>query len=89
MKKTVTNRNIALVFDKTGSWPRLPKQTNKLNWIKVDFTKFVDEDEEEEQGQSTQPFDMSQLMNNPNLMNMMQNGNAPPTFEDSDDEDKE
>jgi prostaglandin-E synthase len=52
--KTIhTSRSIALVLQKVEQeaawWPRLLKaEGKKPNWLKVDFGRWVDEDEEEE-----------------------------------------
>eukprot|EP00928_Gymnodinium_smaydae_P095834 TRINITY_DN8321_c0_g2_i1.p1 TRINITY_DN8321_c0_g2~~TRINITY_DN8321_c0_g2_i1.p1 ORF type:complete len:193 (+),score=63.62 TRINITY_DN8321_c0_g2_i1:85-579(+) len=41
---------------KTGTWPRLSKES-KLSWIKVDWSKWADSDEEDEKG----AFDTNQM----------------------------
>lgn len=45
---------MAIYKKEDGYWPKLQKG-GKLNFLKVDFQKWVDEDEEEEEGQ--QPAD--------------------------------
>lgn len=45
---------MAIYKKEDGYWPKLQKG-NKLNFLKVDFAKWVDEDDEEEEGQ--QPAD--------------------------------
>ncbi|KAI8910924.1 HSP20-like chaperone [Gorgonomyces haynaldii] len=92
--KTVTNRNIQLVVDKKEQdqefWPRLQKEQGKLNWLKVDFSKFVDEDEDDEPQVPGQP-DFSQFMANMgqndqmNLESITQGMN----FEDKDEPDSD
>lgn len=50
-KYTLESRNIFLNIkkvNKTGYWPRLTKNTQKLPWINLDWNFYVDEDEEEE-----------------------------------------
>jgi hypothetical protein len=32
-----------------GYWPRLLKQSGRVNYLKTDFSKWVDEDEEDEE----------------------------------------
>lgn len=55
-KKHLTPRNLTMAIYKKedGFWPKLQKG-NKLNFVKVDFAKWVDEDDDEEEGQ--QPAD--------------------------------
>ncbi|KAJ9111834.1 hypothetical protein QFC20_002421 [Naganishia adeliensis] len=51
-KKSVTSRAIVLILRKkqlqAEFWPRLTKEKVKNNWIKTDFSKWVDEDEQDE-----------------------------------------
>ncbi|KAJ9101242.1 hypothetical protein QFC21_003461 [Naganishia friedmannii] len=51
-KKSVSSRAIVLILRKKQMqaefWPRLTKEKVKNNWIKTDFSKWVDEDEQEE-----------------------------------------
>ncbi|KAI8094672.1 HSP20-like chaperone [Thamnidium elegans] len=55
-KQHLTARNLTMAIYKKedGYWPKLQKG-GKLNFLKVDFQKWRDEDEEEEEGQ--QPAD--------------------------------
>ncbi|RXK36743.1 hypothetical protein M231_05978 [Tremella mesenterica] len=50
-KKMVTTRAIVLVLrkktPKAEYWPRLTKEKPNKNWIKTDFSKWVDEDEQD------------------------------------------
>lgn len=50
-KKVVTSRAIVLVLRKKTAraeyWLRLTKEKPNRNWIKTDFTKWVDEDEQD------------------------------------------
>ncbi|KAG9293062.1 hypothetical protein G9A89_016424 [Geosiphon pyriformis] len=51
-KRSLTGRNIILVLDKAehgqSYWPRLQKVKGKIPFLKTDFSKWKDEDEEEE-----------------------------------------
>lgn len=51
--KTVRDRNIELVLKKNEDdeafWPHLTKEKQKYHWLKVDFDKWVDEDEEDDE----------------------------------------
>ncbi len=50
-KKSITSRAIVLILRKKAAsaefWPRLTKEKVKNLWIKTDFSKWVDEDEQE------------------------------------------
>ncbi|KAF2401412.1 HSP20-like chaperone [Trichodelitschia bisporula] len=50
-----TNREIQLVLQKKDAkdefWPRLLKEKAKLHFLKTDFDKWVDEDEQDEAGE--------------------------------------
>lgn len=76
-------------------WPRLCKEKKKVFWLSVDFNRWRDEDDSEDEGNSNfnQDFDFSKLMNSQGGMNTM-NGEAnfdPTNINmddiDSDDED--
>lgn len=70
-KVTVSHRDISLVLVKTEAgpfWPRLLKSTQKMHFIHTDFSKWIDEDEEDEEmpedagaGGNFGNFDMSQF----------------------------
>lgn len=88
-----TDRNVHFHIVKKNQdeefWPRLlaDKHLEKTN-VKVDWSKFVDEDEDEEQGGFDMSalnggggFDMNQMMAAQNAAGMMDEGS------DSDDED--
>jgi cytosolic prostaglandin-E synthase len=50
-KFSLDSRNIFLNIQKKTSgpfWPRLTKESKKLNWVQIDWKHYVDEDEEEE-----------------------------------------
>jgi prostaglandin-E synthase len=50
VRRIPTARHVELIIPKEKEewWPRLLKTTAKVQWIKVDFNKWVDEDEENE-----------------------------------------
>lgn len=83
-KVSVSPRQIFLVIEKAdtdGHWPRLTKESGKhLSHIKVDWNKYVDEDEEDE----VQDFDMSKFGNFANFGGGDDDGQGEP---DSDDEE--
>jgi len=59
-----TSRHLELVIPKeeTKWWPRLLKNSGKVAWIKVDFNKWKDEDEEnDEEDTKFDNFDFSSL----------------------------
>ncbi|CAD5214805.1 unnamed protein product [Bursaphelenchus xylophilus] len=45
-----TDRHVELIINKKKPswWPRLLESKDKVQWIKVDFNKWIDEDDEEE-----------------------------------------
>ena len=49
-QKSVTGRNVAFILQKEQEdlpyWPRLIKDTKKMHYIALDFSKWCDEDEE-------------------------------------------
>jgi len=51
LRKISTDRRLEFVIpkEKAGWWPRLLKEKTKVPWIKVDFDKWKDEDEETEE----------------------------------------
>lgn len=71
-KKTETGRGISYILQKVKCekdyWPRLSNEKHRLRFIKTDFDKWVDEDEqdeepaaEEDMGMGGQGLDFSQL----------------------------
>jgi hypothetical protein len=69
----IGNRNIALSVEKetTGAkfWPRLQKSAGKLSFVKTDFSKYVDEDEDDEA--PFNPYANPQASLNEEMMKMM------------------
>ncbi|VDK85945.1 unnamed protein product [Litomosoides sigmodontis] len=49
-RKIANDRHLELVVNKETPnwWPRLAKNSTKLPWVKVDFNKWKDEDEDED-----------------------------------------
>ncbi|KAG1449730.1 hypothetical protein G6F56_008559 [Rhizopus delemar] len=94
-KQHLTARNLTMVIYKKeeGYWPKLQKG-NKLNFLKVDFQKWRDEDDEEEEGAA--PADPMGGLDFQSLMAQAgaAGGGLPdmdnlPEGEDSDDEEEE
>jgi len=52
-KTTVGGRYIEIVLQKTSEdvkyWPHLTKEKKKYHWLKVDFKKWKDEDDSEDE----------------------------------------
>ncbi|EEB08622.1 hypothetical protein SJAG_03784 [Schizosaccharomyces japonicus yFS275] len=59
-KYHVTGRCIYFVLYKKDAaaefWPRLTKEKARLHWLKTDFDRWVDEDEQEEVAEPANPF---------------------------------
>jgi len=86
VKKAITGRSIELVIHKKESgpyWPRLTKDKAKVHWIKVDFTKWKDSDDEEEKKED---YDLNDMMGQ---MGGLSSDDKPDLgdFDDSDNED--
>lgn len=86
-RKFVRDRNIELFLVKKEAgpfWPHLLKQKIKQHWLKVDFSKWKDEDDESDvEGEDFQQM-MSQMGN-------LQSGDAGmerPNLDDLDQEDE-
>lgn len=66
--KTVTGSHISYILQKKEAkaeyWPRLLKEKLKLHYIKTDFDKWVDEDEQEANGDDE---DMAGMMGGPGM----------------------
>ena len=92
VKQHTTDRTIALVIPKKEEgphWPRLLKATGKSpQYIKADWDKWVDEDEEDEAQDPFQGFDMSQLQGlGGGGFDMSQLGDLAGKVEGEDDDD--
>jgi len=73
-------------------WPRLTRDKVKLHWLTVDFSRWRDEDDSEDEGPENfnQDFDFSKMMNNPGGLN--HDENALPgemNLDDLDSDDEE
>ncbi|XP_066994826.1 prostaglandin E synthase 3 isoform X1 [Anabrus simplex] len=84
--KFVRDRNIELILKKKeeGSpyWPQLMKDKKKYHWLKVDFNKWKDEDDsEDEVGQSE---DLEEMMRQ--MGGLGGGGDNKPSFDDLDAE---
>ncbi|CAG2055677.1 unnamed protein product [Timema podura] len=88
----VRDRNIELVLKKKDDgpyWPQLMKDKKKYHWLKVDFNKWKDEDDsEDELGQSE---DLEEMMRQ--MGGLGGAGDSKPSFDDleaeSDSDDEE
>ncbi|KAE9541223.1 hypothetical protein AGLY_004468 [Aphis glycines] len=104
-KVTVGGRYIELVLQKpstdTKYWPHLTKEKKKYHWLKVDFKKWKDEDDSEDETASG-PGGVGGDGNIDDMLSMMGGGGGPkfgglggglggdynvPSDEDSDDEE--
>ena len=75
-KISVADRNVSMILAKSEPgpfWPRLLKTTQKMHFIHTDFSKWIDEDEEAEEGAP----DLSGMGN----FDMSQFGGAAPNFD--------
>lgn len=96
-KISVGHRDISLVLAKAEEgpfWPRLLKTTQKMHYVHTDFSKWIDEDEEDEQPESTGMgnFDMSQFGGAGGNFDMSQFSGGDNDFDESEyqeEEDKE
>jgi len=43
-------------------WPRLTKDKQRIHWLKVDFTRWKDEDDDETEDKLDQDFDMNKML---------------------------
>lgn len=93
-KITIGDRSIVLVLAKKDTngdfWSRLTKDKSKLSYLKVDWNKWKDEDDEDDDLGGAGDFDLGQLES---LSNFRQDNSykdfMPPTEDDSDDDDIE
>lgn len=60
----VRQRNIELVLIKEEEkyWPRLLSEKTKFHWLKVDFNKWKDEEESDEENNMQNDFNFEDLM---------------------------
>ena len=101
VKKHQTDRTLRLLIGKKEAgpfWPRLVKEKEKLAYIRTDFDRWVDEDEEDEAPGLADGFDMSQFAQMMGGMgdgggmggfDMSQLGDLAGAVDDDDDSDEE
>ncbi|ORX90956.1 HSP20-like chaperone [Basidiobolus meristosporus CBS 931.73] len=89
-KRSVNARSISMVLDKKEHdkefWPRLQKSSQKIPFLKTDFSKWVDEDEEEE---APGNFDLPQNMDFSQFASAMGGGGMMPPMGEEEDSDEE
>lgn len=85
-RKIDNNRHLELVINKETAnwWPRLLKSSTKLPWVKVDFNKWKEEDDEDDM--SGGDFDFQNYMSK-----LGDSGGSGPNLDDfgDDDDDKD
>lgn len=69
-------------------WPRLTKEKQRIHWLKVDFSKWKDEDDSDTEDKNEQDFDMNKMLGE---LRMDQDGNKKEIedFDDLDDADSD
>jgi len=69
-------------------WPRLTKEKMKIHWLKVDFSRWKDEDDSDTEDKLDKDFDMNKMLGE---LRMDQDGNKKgiEDFEDLDDMDSD
>ncbi|XP_022184298.1 prostaglandin E synthase 3-like isoform X2 [Nilaparvata lugens] len=63
--KFVRDRNIEIILKKKEEgpyWPHLTKEKEKHHWLKVDFDKWKDEDDSDDEFGSGQPDDLDEMV---------------------------
>ncbi|OLL23753.1 Protein wos2 [Neolecta irregularis DAH-3] len=88
-KISATARNIFLVLRKKELveefWPRLVKGSKKEHFIKTDFDKWVDQDEQEDEEDISAKFGGGMDFGNMDFSSMGAGGDPEPDFNDADD----
>ncbi|XP_045127878.1 co-chaperone protein daf-41-like isoform X1 [Portunus trituberculatus] len=82
------DRNIELILVKKEEgpyWPHLLKQKVKQHWLKVDFSRWKDEDDSEDEGEG-QNQDLEEMMRQ---MGGLGGGDSRPSLDDLEDEDSD
>ncbi|VDN02723.1 unnamed protein product [Thelazia callipaeda] len=84
-RKINNDRHLELVINKEVAhwWPRLAKSSAKLPWVKIDFNKWKDEDEEDDDVNGGD-LDFQNYMSK-----LDSGGSGAPNLDDFDDEDDE
>ncbi|KAJ2564025.1 p23 chaperone protein wos2 [Coemansia sp. RSA 1822] len=85
-KKSLTGRKTLMVLEKAEGewWPRLTKDTGKLNFLKTDFDHWKDSDDSEDEAADFPGMDFSQMGGMPGMGGM---GGAPMNFDAEGDAD--
>ncbi|XP_066977254.1 co-chaperone protein daf-41 [Macrobrachium rosenbergii] len=84
----VRDRNIELILVKKEEgpfWPHLLKDKVKQHWLKVDFGRWKDEDDSEDEGEGQNP-DLEEMMRQ---MGGLGGGDSRPSLDDLEDEDSD
>lgn len=84
--KFLRDRNIELVLKKKEEgpyWPQLTKEKQKFHWLKVDFNKWKDEDDSDDEFGGGQSEDLEEMMRS---MGGLGGGDSKPNFDDLDPE---
>ncbi|CAL4082698.1 unnamed protein product, partial [Meganyctiphanes norvegica] len=91
-KHFVSDRSIEMILLKKSEgpfWPHLLKQKMRYHWLKVDFTRWKDEDEsDDEDGGQNQNDKLEEMMRQMGGMDGMDSGEEPdqPELEEEDEE---
>jgi len=89
-KYFVRDRNVEFILLKKSEgpfWPHLLKQKMKYHWLKVDFTRWKDEDDsEDEAGQNP---DLEEMMRQMGGLGGGAGGEGRPTLDDLEDDDSD
>uniref|UniRef100_A0A336MGZ7 CSON015164 protein n=1 Tax=Culicoides sonorensis TaxID=179676 RepID=A0A336MGZ7_CULSO len=77
--------------ESSGFWPKLTTDKGKLAWLKVDFNKWKDEDDD---GDDEEMGGMGDFGNMDDMLKNLSggpggDGSAKPAFQDSDDEEED
>ncbi|XP_053643036.1 prostaglandin E synthase 3 [Cherax quadricarinatus] len=83
----VRDRNIELILVKKEDgpfWPHLLKQKVKQHWLKVDFSRWKDEDDSDDEGED-QNQDLEEVMRQMGGLG----GDSRPSLDDLEDEDSD
>ncbi|KAK7073076.1 Prostaglandin E synthase 3 (Cytosolic) [Halocaridina rubra] len=84
----VRDRNIEFILVKKEEgpfWPHLLKEKIKQHWLKVDFARWRDEDDSDDEGEGQNP-DLEEMMRQ---MGGLGGGDNRPSLDDLEDEDSD
>ncbi|XP_076035755.1 cytosolic prostaglandin E synthase isoform X2 [Oratosquilla oratoria] len=88
-KYCVRDRNVEMILVKKEEgpyWPHLLKQKVKQHWLKVDFSKWKDEDDSDDEGGNSQ--DLEEMMRQMGGLGGAGDGDRP-SLDDLDDDDSD